>query len=332
MSLGDLDGDGDLDAFVANKGANRVWLNDGTGTFTDSGQSLGNYNSYGVALGDLDGDGDLDAFVTNSLNQPNRVWINQGGAQGGTAGVFADSGQTLGDHYSYGVALGDLDGDGDLDAFVTNGVVRYDFGANRVWINQGGAQNGTAGVFADSGQTLGDHDSKGVSLGDLDGDGDLDAFVVNWFEPNRVWLNQGGAQGGMAGVFADSGQTLGGANNPRWHLALGDLDGDGDLDAFVANVEQPNRVWLNQNPDLSITKTSNQVAVTEGDPLSYTIVVTNNGPGSVADATVTDTFPDTLTNVQWTAEITGTGNANLSARITLVNRSTSMPVRGSPTR
>ena len=58
MSLGDLDGDGDLDAFVANLDeANRVWLNDGSGNFTDSGQSLGDSDSEGLSLGDLDGDG-----------------------------------------------------------------------------------------------------------------------------------------------------------------------------------------------------------------------------------------------------------------------------------
>ncbi len=53
------------------------------------------------------------------------------------------------------------------------------------------ATTATTGEFFDSGQTLGDHDSWGVSLGDLDGDGDLDAFVANYGEANRVWINQG---------------------------------------------------------------------------------------------------------------------------------------------
>ena len=75
--LGDLDGDGDLDAFVGNNGANTVWMNDGSGTFTDSSQSLGTSDSQNVALGDLDSDGDLDAFVAN-YQSTNRVWINDG--------------------------------------------------------------------------------------------------------------------------------------------------------------------------------------------------------------------------------------------------------------
>ena len=72
-----MDEDGDLDAFVANEGqGNRVWLNDGSGNFTDSGQSLGTYMSNSVSYGDVDGDGDMDAFVAN-YGQGNRVWLNQ---------------------------------------------------------------------------------------------------------------------------------------------------------------------------------------------------------------------------------------------------------------
>ena len=78
-----------------------------------------------------------------SSDQPNRVWINDG------LGNFTDSSQALGNSYSYSVALGDLDGDGDLDAWVANGSNQ----ANRVWINDG------LGNFADSGQALGSSNS-----------------------------------------------------------------------------------------------------------------------------------------------------------------------------
>ena len=220
VALGDVDADGDLDAFVANaypgSQANRVWLNE-DGLFSDSGQVLGDHNSISVALGDVDGDGDLDAFVANSA-QGNRLWLN-------TNGRFADSGQILGNHDSFGVALGDLDGDGDLDAFVANV-----FQGNRVWLNNDGQ-------FRDSGQTLGNHTSYGVALGDLDGDGDLDAFVANSINyGNRVWVNDGGK-------FTDSGQNLG--DHDSLSVALGDLDADGDLDAVVGNYSQGNRVWNN---------------------------------------------------------------------------------------
>lgn len=65
--MGDLDGDGDIDAFLARKNtshpANGVWLNNGDRTFTAAPDQLGVNTSYDVALADLDGDQDLDAFV-----------------------------------------------------------------------------------------------------------------------------------------------------------------------------------------------------------------------------------------------------------------------------
>jgi len=139
---------------------------------------------------------------------------------------FVDSGQSLGSSESFGVALGDVDGDGDLDAFVANQA-----DPNKVWLNDGN------GIFTDSGQSLGSSDSFGVALGDVDGDGDLDAFVANYAGHNKVWLNGG------SGIFTDSGQSLG--DSPSVDVALGDVDGDGDLDAFVANDAQGNKVYEN---------------------------------------------------------------------------------------
>jgi hypothetical protein len=92
---------------------NRVYLNDGLGDFSDSGQSLGSDDSRDVALGDVDGDGTLDMVVANQ-NQGNRVYLNDG------SGDFSDSGQSLGTYSSQSLALGDLDGDGILNLVVAN--------------------------------------------------------------------------------------------------------------------------------------------------------------------------------------------------------------------
>jgi hypothetical protein len=241
-ALGDVDADGDLDTYIARDGLNMLWLNDGQGEFTDSGQRFGknhpvNDMSIGAVLADLDGDGDLDVFevIYGGLH---RVWFNDG------TGTFTDSGQELdvGSGNSHGVALGDLDNDGDLDAFVTI-TERMAF---QVWLNDG------AGAFINSGQSLPSSNAQMIDLGDLDGDGDLDAFMTNTGDSdagsgNTVWLNDGN------GTFFDSGLRLGHAYSLG--IALGDLDGDGDLDAFVANayfsspsVDLSNRVWLNVTP------------------------------------------------------------------------------------
>ena len=334
VALGDVDGDGDLDAFVANENANIVWLNDGSGNFSGSGQTLGNSDSYGVDLGDFDGDGDLDAFVANGgfNDVPDTVWLNDGN------GVFTENGQALSGAKGSGVAVGDLDGDGDLDALVANTL------ANDVLLNDG------SGTFVDTGQALGDALTENVALGDVDGDGDLDAFSANYYAPHRVWINDGGA------TFSDSGQAIGTLyTNKSFGVSFGDMDDDGDLDAFIVNRGLPHtllvndangnftdsgqaistpggralsladldrdgdldafvadgagsRVLLNvSRADLSITKTASRVAVVEGGQVTYTIVVSNAGLQDVSGASVSDSFPLQLRDLELTAIVPTAG-------------------------
>jgi hypothetical protein len=178
----------------------------------------------------VDGDGDLDAFVTASIYT--KLYFNQGG-------VFVDSGEYFGSALLKDVALGDLDGDLDLDAFVANSN-----GANSLFVNQGGAQGGTLGDFSGDGNSYSNRPSYRVSLGDVDSDGDLDIVVANFQQSEAIWVNQGGQQGGNEGVFVQ-GQLFIDYDNDSYDIALGDLDGDNDLDIFFANYQQPNQVWLN---------------------------------------------------------------------------------------
>jgi hypothetical protein len=229
VGLGDLDGDGDLDAVFANMAANhsQVWFNDGgvqggtPGQFTDSGQRL-TQQGHGLGLGDLDGDGDLDVFMTCAhysgsgggwSKKPSRVYLNDG------RGTFQDSGQDLGDAglSGNGVNLIDLDGDGDLDAHVI--YYEVDGMPDRVYLNDG------AGRFSDSGLALAEEE---IAWGDLDGDGAVDMLSKTYGEGYKVLINDGTGQFVAVWELDDSQAMYG-------DLALADLDGDGDLDALVAN-------------------------------------------------------------------------------------------------
>jgi len=178
--------------------------------------------------------------LLNAAADAGEAGVITGDALTNGSGIFGDSGQTLGNAESSSVALGDVDGDGDLDALVAH----YDM-PHAVWINQGSVQGGAPGVFQDSGQTLGSGSGMDIKLGDLDGDGDLDAFVVidAFGDSNQVFINQGGDQGGDEGVFQLNGQTIG--HDLSSAVDLGDLNGDGDLDAFVTrSFGRGDKVWL----------------------------------------------------------------------------------------
>ena len=180
---------------------NRVWLNDGQGTFT-AGQPLGRNRSMDVALADLDGDGDLDAFVANyRAENPTQIWLNDGTGNFGT-------GQRL-DLLSRAVALGDLDRDGDIDALLSTHIL----------------VNDSTGSFTSRGRIESKLFWGASALHDWNGDGHLDVFIMESAGRGDVWLSDG------AGDFAQTGQDLPSING--WNLlAAGDLDGDGDVDVM----------------------------------------------------------------------------------------------------
>ncbi len=231
--FGDIDGDGDLDAVVANLGPEQLLINSGLGVFLDGSSQLPPPPSFlqditaDARLADVDGDDDLDILLSNENpfnpsptgGGQNCVLINDG------TGVFSDETAArlpVANDQTGAMLPGDIDGDGDLDLLVLNR------GQDFVLINYG------AGFFADQTSTrfpVTADTSRGGGLADLDDDGDLDLVVANSRnEPIALYLNR-------SGVF--SARDFGAiplADETNSGLELVDLDEDGDLDVYVPNA------------------------------------------------------------------------------------------------
>ena len=129
-----------------------------------------------------------------------------------------------------GVAIFDIDRDGDLDIYVTNGPGA----ANSLFSNRL-AETGKLGfvdVAVKAGVDATAQDSTGVCYGDLDNDADQDLLVLGRSEGNRLFQNHG--DGMFADVTAQSG--LDGGSLAHTACSMGDVDGDGLLDVVVANT------------------------------------------------------------------------------------------------
>jgi len=218
----DLDGDGDIDIVVAKEfGANVVLINDGAGRFTDGSAArlpLVVHDSEELALADFDRDGDVDVVFVSEDDLVNEYYLNDG------RGFFTDAGARLpAAGESNAVQAADIDGDGDMDLLIGNA------GQDFAMINDG------AGTFADeTGARLPADASitQDLALGDVDGDGDLDLVQGNE-DGNKLLLNDG------RGVFATAAAgrlPLPPAGEETRRASLGDVDGDGDLDLYLANV------------------------------------------------------------------------------------------------
>ena len=308
----DADGDGALDLYVATyldfapprqcsdaagnpefcgpeafRGVpDRLYRGGGDGTFTDASAALADRPSnkgLGVACSDLDGDGRTDVYVAND-GEANQLWINLGD------GRFEDRGPLLGaavngfgrPEAGMGVAVGDLDGDGGLDLFVTH----LDRETNTFYaaLAGGGFEDRTAvsglgppGLpYTGFGIALFDAELDGdLDLAVVDGrvrrgaspaeraerrrarapdspaapgatvDGDVPALLADYAEPNLLFLNRG--DGRFAPAPAEAGPLAHRVEVSRALLA-GDVDADGDLDLLVTQAGGPARLYRNDAP------------------------------------------------------------------------------------
>ena len=268
VALADLDGDGDLDAYLVQSGrvdktldpelsANRLYMNRGDGYFDEVEGAAGAADrgyGMGAAAGDYDNDGDIDLYVTNL--GPNVLLRNDG--TGTFKDVTAESG--VGDpRWSTAASFIDLDLDGDLDLFVVNyinwtpeierecyvktfyvtycGPTAYGVPAmDRLYRNNGD------GTFTDVTKAAGIDVAFGNGLGnvaaDFNADGMADLFVANDGTTNQLWMNAGNLRFEEECVQWSCAMDSDGIEKAGMGVASADVDDDGDSDLLVVNLER----------------------------------------------------------------------------------------------
>ena len=281
----DYDDDGWLDLFVVNAYSQnerddwvaarglpttRLFRNEG-GRFTDvtavTGAGLA-LRGQGCVASDLDRDGSTDLYVTSA--ERNALLWNDGdgafseGAEAAGVGVFG---------WHTGAAAGDIDGNGWPDLVVTGYVDQ----ANRIpeatlgfpntyygrrdllFLNEGRGEGGRV-TFREAGreaglEVVGFGYGLGVILSDFERDGDLDVYVANDTNPNRLYETvqwPGGADADPAGLgfrFEERGAAAGVADEGSgMGIADADFDGDGRADLFVTNSRGQVHAAYRSNP------------------------------------------------------------------------------------
>jgi hypothetical protein len=255
----DYDADGDLDLYATNgydvsvsnapAQGNRLYRNEG-GTFVADPQSAlvqdSGYSS-GSTWGDYDNDGHLDVFVSNEAGQDNFLYhgLGDGVFQRVMEGPVGNDGGN-----SYSASWVDVDNDGYLDLYVANGGLSApepDF----LYRNNG---DGTFSRITDGPVVADTAASGGGVWGDYDGDGDQDLFVPRRLSPgivgNALFRNEENwsfTRVTTGPVATDTLNSMAGA----W----GDLDNDGDLDLYVANMYGgANSLYVNDGGSFTVAE------------------------------------------------------------------------------
>ena len=297
LAAGDLDGDGDVDVLVtgqtvpdgsAGDAVTAAYLNDGDGAFSPApGNGFTAVFQSAAALADVDGDGDLDAAVAGRSTGGllTALYLNDGD------GGFSRSSVSLPAVVDGSLAFTDTDGTGGVDLVVA-GRGTDDRPLTRLYLNDG------SGAFALASANLQGAAESAIGIGDLDGDGTEDIVLAGFSSTQRdlvTYLNDGG------GAYTRSRPAdFVGVNAAD--VALGDIDGDGDLDLFVAGFNANRvielRTYVNdgtggfaaedRGPIADVFLASLELADVTGDGALDLLTAGADDAGAVANAYVND--------------------------------------------
>ena len=251
---------------VSDAGLNRRYPHD-IDTLTDK-----QLYTAGVAAGDIDDDGDVDLYVVGGNSVPNALYLNHGN------GTFVDVAEEYGVdlvHWGSGPALGDVDGDGDLDLFVA--AVDHD----PVSLFENDSENETfIDITEESGLTVLSEGSVSTTMADYDQDGWIDIFLSHWgekrgFTPDTetVWRNEGDALfRNVSQEVGVSGNLLDATTEYTFTANVFDIDGDTDRDLLMAADFGTSQVLKNnlginyyRATDRNVIKDQNGMGAAVGD-------------------------------------------------------------------
>ena len=242
VAVGDLDGDGWLDALVGWGGGSFGLRNDGTGQLVIDEAIRGTEGplpqGVSAALADLDGDGDLDGFLGSWTRDVEVLW-NDGSGVFEVVPLPGSRGATV------SIAFGDVDGDGDLDAYLSQAVGNMDYEAIASGMQVGDVNKlliqGDDHVFTLAPERLPEGTGHGMTLHsnfiDVDLDGDLDLYLGNdagpYILPNLLLINDG------TGFFQRASDCACELPMLSMGVGVGDANQDGWPDLYVTDVGPP---------------------------------------------------------------------------------------------
>jgi hypothetical protein len=229
----DLRGTGHPDLFVANDyGVSELYFNDGK-RFREVGEQTGvgfaPKSGMNAAFGDILNQGRYSVYVSNIsedgiLIQGNNLWVPKEGTEGDAVkyqNLARDFGVELGG-WSFGAQFGDLNNDGTLDLYLTNGYISLDHNRS-YWYDFSKVAGGNSSI-----------------IGDAKNWPAFEGRSLSGYQSKRVWLNDG------AGKFVDVAQAVGAADTYDGRsVALVDLWNRGVLDVVVANQNGPLLLYKN---------------------------------------------------------------------------------------